>query len=64
MIQEDVKLLYEAYPIIKAIDIKNQNIIGEKSYFRILEVEEYISSVNGACNGILFVLNGNINIKY
>ena len=60
---KDIQLLYESYPIIKTIDDKNQNIIGEKAYFKILEADEHISSASGACQGILFVLKGNINIK-
>ena len=60
---DNIKLLYELYPIFKIINEKNQGIISEKAYFRTLDAEEYISSMKGACQGILFVIKGNINIK-
>lgn len=59
----NIQLLYESYPIIKAIDEENQNIIGERAYFKSLKLQECFSSASGACDGILFVLKGCINIK-
>ena len=59
----NIKLLYELYPIFKRVDENNQGIIAEKAHFKTLNADEYISSVEGACQGILFVLKGNLNIS-
>ncbi len=43
---------------------KNEGIIKNNVQFRTLQADEDISSKGkGTCQGILFVLNGNINIK-
>lgn len=60
---KNVKLLYELYPVFKIIDENNHGIIAEKAYFKMLNAEEYISSAKDVCQGILFVLKGNINIR-
>lgn len=59
----NIQLLYEVYPVLKKIDANNDGIIVERALFRILDADEYISSSNGTCQGILFVLKGNINVK-
>ncbi|NME81699.1 hypothetical protein [Clostridium sp. SM-530-WT-3G] len=43
----NIQLLYESYPIIKAIDEENQNIIGERAYFKSLKLQECFSSAKG-----------------
>ena len=60
---KNVKLLYELYPVFKIIDENNEKIISKNAYFRTLNAEEYISSVSGTCQGILFILKGCINIR-
>lgn len=63
MLNKNIKLLYDLYPILKRINDKNEGIITDKAQFKILNAEEYISSVRGTCQGILFVVKGNINVK-
>ena len=58
-----IKSLFEIYPVLKDIDNNNWGIIGEKVQFRTLNADEQISSLKGACQGIIFVLSGTINIK-
>ena len=59
----NIKLLYELYPVFKKIDENNNGIIAEKAHFNTLDAEEYFSSVKDVCRGIIFVLKGNINIR-
>lgn len=64
-IREDkIKNLFSVYPVLKMIEEKNEGIIKNNVQFRTLQADEDISSKGkGTCQGILFVLNGNINIK-
>ena len=55
--------LYSKYPVLENIDKKNNGIISEKAYFKTLQADEYIGPSKGICNGILFVLEGKINIQ-
>lgn len=72
MINEDVKLnnkskgieaLYNKYPVLANIDKKNNKIISEHAYFKNLHADEYIAEADETCHGILFVLEGIINIQ-
>lgn len=58
-----INTLFETYPVLKDIDDNNGGIIGEKVQFKTLDADEQILSSKGACQGILFVLSGLINIK-
>lgn len=57
------KELYDKYPFLKAIDLKNDDIIIKTVQFRVLEADDYISTINITCSSIVFVLDGKINIK-
>jgi CRP/FNR family transcriptional regulator len=60
---KDIQLLYRRYPVLDKVDKKNNGIISEQAYFKTLYADEYIETAEGTCNGILFVLEGIINIQ-
>lgn len=55
--------LYKEYPVLKDIDDKNNNIISDNCYFKSINAGEYISSANGICEGVLFLVKGTIKIQ-
>lgn len=55
--------LYNKYPVLQKIDNKNNGIISEHAYFKNLYADEYVTESKEICNGILFVLEGIINIQ-
>ena len=59
---KDIESLYNKYPVLEKINEKNNGIISEQAYFKTLYVDEYIEA-EGTCHGILFVLEGIINIQ-
>ena len=59
----DIQALFDKYPVLEKIDKKNNGIISEHAYFKNLYAEEYISGADEICHGILFVLEGIINIQ-
>ena len=59
----NLEILYDKYPILKIINDNNENIIDKSAKFNRLELNEYISSANGTCKGILFVVSGRIKIQ-
>ena len=59
----NLEILYDKYPILKIINDNNENIIDKSAKFNILELNEYISSGNGTCQGILFIVSGRIKIQ-
>ncbi|WP_420839042.1 Crp/Fnr family transcriptional regulator [Clostridium paridis] len=60
---KNINLLYKIYPVLEKFDKNNNGIISENAYFKNLYADEYIGAEEGACNGILFVLKGMININ-
>lgn len=60
---EYIKALFINYPILQKIDKENNGVITEQSYFRSLYSDEYIAGAGKSCNGIIFVLEGIINIQ-
>lgn len=59
----NLEILYDKYPILKIINDNNENIIDKSAKFNRLELNEYISSANGTCKGILFIVSGRIKIQ-
>lgn len=59
----NLEILYNKYPILKIINDNNENIIDKSAKFNRLELNEYISSANGTCQGILFIVSGRIKIQ-
>lgn len=60
---EYIKALYNQYPILKKIDKENNKIITSSAYFKNIYADESIVESEEACNGILFVIEGIINIQ-
>lgn len=60
---KDIDSLYNKYPVLEKIDKKNNLIISENAYFKSLYADEYVVGVDETCSGILFVLEGIINIQ-
>lgn len=60
---KDLESLYRKYPVLEKVDKKNNGIINEQAYFKTLYAGEYIEATEGTCHGILFVLEGTINIQ-
>lgn len=58
-----IQALFDKYPVLEQIDKKNNGIISEHAYFKNLHAEEYIAGTGEICHGILFVLEGIINIQ-
>ncbi|CAI3549418.1 MULTISPECIES: Crp/Fnr family transcriptional regulator [Clostridium] len=60
---KNLELLYDRYPVLRNINDQNENIIGKNAYFKVLQFNEYISSSNGTCQGILFIVDGRLKIQ-
>ncbi|EKQ52989.1 MULTISPECIES: Crp/Fnr family transcriptional regulator [unclassified Clostridium] len=60
---KNIESLYRIYPVLEKVDKKNNGIISEQAYFKTLYADEYMESAEGTCHGILFVLEGKINIQ-
>ncbi|SFD12245.1 Crp/Fnr family transcriptional regulator [Clostridium uliginosum] len=58
-----IENLYNVYPILKNINEKNNGIITKQGLFKMIYTNEYISSSNETCIGILFVIKGTIKIQ-
>lgn len=60
---KDIEALYRKYPVLEKIDKKNNGVISKHAYFKNLHADEYIAGTEEICHGILFVLEGIINIQ-
>jgi CRP/FNR family transcriptional regulator len=60
---QDIKSLYEMYPVLKAIDKNNNEIISTQAIFKTVYSDEYVSSAEAVCAGVLFVIKGTIKIQ-
>ena len=60
---ENIKSLYESYPILYNINEKNNKLIDKQAVFKTLYADEYVKSQEGTCVGILFVIKGTIKIQ-
>ena len=60
---QDIKSLYEMYPVLKAIDENNDEIISTQAIFKTVYSDEYVSSAEAVCAGVLFVIKGTIKIQ-
>ena len=60
---KDIKSLYEMYPVLKTIDKKNNEIISTHAIFKTVYSDEYVSSAEAICAGVLFVIKGTIKIQ-
>jgi CRP/FNR family transcriptional regulator len=60
---EYIKALYNQYPILEKIDKENNKIVTANAYFKNIYADESIVESEEACNGIIFVLEGIINIQ-
>ena len=58
----NIDALYEMYPRLKEIDIKNNGIIKNNTIFRELYRDEFLKTSQGNCLGLLFVIEGKIKI--
>lgn len=61
--KDNIRDLYDAYPILKRIDNINNNIITSGGIFKELLADELLASYGSGCSGFLFVLSGDINIQ-
>lgn len=55
--------LFKVYPILKAINEKNNNVIKNNMQIKTLFANENISSAKGICGGVVFVVQGKIKIQ-
>ena len=60
---EDIESLYNTYPELKNINDNNNEIISNQAIFKTVYSDEYVSSTDGTCQGILFVIKGTIKIQ-
>lgn len=60
---DNIKHLYEAYPVFKKINMDNGEIIERKAVFETICFNEYIKLALGTCLGVLFVAKGTIKIQ-
>ena len=60
---ENIKELYDSYPILYNINEKNNQIIDKQAVLKTLYADEYVKSQEGTCVGILFVIKGTIKIQ-
>jgi CRP/FNR family transcriptional regulator len=60
---EKIKALYRNYPILNAINKKNNNIINNQAIFKTVYADEFVKAAEGTCVGILFVISGSIKIQ-
>lgn len=60
---KDINSLYEMYPVLKNIDKKNNEIISTHAIFKTVYSEDYVSSAESVCAGVLFVIKGIIKIQ-
>jgi len=60
---KDIKSLYDMYPVLKKIDKENNEVISTQAIFKTVYSDEYVSSAEAVCAGVLFVINGTIKIQ-
>jgi len=60
---KDIKSLYDMYPVLKKIDKNNNEIISTQAIFKTVYSDEYVSSTESTCQGVLFVIKGIIKIQ-
>jgi len=60
---ENIKELYDSYPILYNINEKNNQIVDKQAVLKTLYADEYVKSQEGTCVGILFVIKGTIKIQ-
>ncbi|AWK52551.1 Crp/Fnr family transcriptional regulator [Clostridium beijerinckii] len=60
---KDINSLYEMYPVLKKIDKENNEIISTQAIFKTVYSDEYVSSADAVCAGVLFVIKGTIKIQ-
>lgn len=59
----NIKELYNIYPVLEKIDKDNNGIIASRAIFKTLYSDEYISSNESSCQGVVFVIKGMIKIQ-
>lgn len=59
----NIKELYNVYPVLEKIDKDNNGIIVSRAIFKTLYSDEYISSNESSCQGVVFVIKGIIKIQ-
>lgn len=56
--------LYKVYPVLEKINDMNEDIISNSGVFRKIYADEFVvSKSKEKCNGIIFVIKGNIKIQ-
>ena len=60
---KNIKSLYEIYPVLKKIDKENNEVISTQAIFKTVYSDEYVSSAEAICAGVLFVIKGIIKIQ-
>ena len=60
---KDIKSLYDMYPVLKKIDKENNEVISTQAIFKTVYSDEYVSSAEAVCAGVLFVIKGTIKIQ-
>lgn len=61
MQKDKVERLYEIYPILQRINIKNKNRLESKFQFKVLNQGELLRG--GECPGLIFIIKGAIKIE-
>lgn len=59
----NIKELYNVYPVLEKIDKDNNGVIASRAIFKTLYSDEYISSNESSCQGVVFVIKGMIKIQ-
>lgn len=62
-ISNNIKALYNQYPVLEKIDINNNGIIKSEAIFKTIHFDEYVKLAGGMCLGVLFVVKGTIKVQ-
>lgn len=61
--EDNIELLYKAYPVLKDINEKNNGVIEKNIFFKRLNADEYLLSTANNCPGLIFVIKGKVKIQ-
>lgn len=63
MINDNIVALYERYPVIKTLDLINNEEITKQVAFKNLLIGDYLNTLKEGCPGFLFVVKGEIRVN-
>lgn len=61
--KKEFELLYDVYPVLKCINQEYDGVLKDRITIKKMEAGAYMNSVNETCQGVLFVLKGEVKIK-